>query len=154
MNEQFKAATLVDPSGKRVAVRTKDEADRLFASGYKLETKAPVTSNFQSGTPVEDTTQPTGTPTMKSPLLDWKNKTKIIDFIKEGLKLKNNFDSDINQANLYWRTKQEDPSSFTDERFQYMSPGEQANVRNARDAAASAQLKRLADEKEYREKGI
>lgn len=94
------------------------------------------------------------TPRLSSPLKNYQNKVGLINFIKEGIKLKNNYNSDINTSNLYWRQKEADVTSFGDERFKLMSPDEQSNIRLSRANAASAMLKKNAEEAAYREKGI
>ncbi len=131
----FKAATLVGPDGKRVEAKTKQEADRLFASNYTLETAA--------STPTTTRTDDGGFQTSSlSPLSSYKNKTNFLGLLKDAIQKKQGMNKDIQSSRDYWRTKQRDTSSFEDKDFQLMSPAEQASVRTSRGAAASAHLLR------------
>lgn len=140
---EFKPATLVGPDGARVPAKTKAEADRLFASGYKLETAPPATvrtpdGGFQTGS--------------ISPLASYKNHNEFMTLLEQAIHRKQGMSRDLQDAKTHWRTVQRDPGMWMgkDKDFSLMSPAEQTSVRASRQSAAGAHLQGLREEEDYR----
>ena len=125
----FKPATLIGPDGKRIGVKTEDEAKRLFASGYKLETSSPQAQSTPSDGVASFAT---------SPLENIRSNVTFKDIIKNAIQKKQGMNRDIQEAKTYWRTKATDFSALSNEDKDYslMSPEQQASVRAARFAVS------------------
>jgi len=145
MATNFKPATLVHPvTGDRVAVKSEDEANRFFASNYKLEKTPPTPASIERVTS-------TATPNLSyEDIGKISPSSKIKDYIKQGIQMKQGMNKDIQAGKDRWRTFQRDTSPFADTAFREMSPSDQASIRASKDAAASAHLQGLREEEEYR----
>jgi len=101
----------------------------------------------------------------KSPLNDWKNYEVLKNSVRDIIKMKQNFNQDIQGARQKWRLLatdtspfggQRDPAfqvagTFDDAAFREMSPEDQASVRASRYSASESNLRGLEEESKYRQ---
>jgi hypothetical protein len=93
-----------------------------------------------------------------------KSNTAFLTAAQDIIKRKATIQQPLSEMKAYWRTLQKDmspfggmrdealemPGVFKDERMRELSPGDQASIRTARDAAASSHLQGIREEEEYR----
>jgi hypothetical protein len=83
-------------------------------------------------------------------LASWTNKQDYLNALKEGIKLKQGMNSDLTKQKVYWDTISRDSSQFSNDKFKYMSPSDQADIRAAGLATARANLNAIKEEELYR----
>lgn len=153
---EFKAATLYDPNdpSKRTAVKTKAEADRLFGAGYKVET-TPYVKPVTPESPEIKREEDGGISTLQTPLQTFKTGNNLLNVLKQGIKMKQGFNKDLNKSKISWRQKQAEAyMPFKDERLRELSAGDQAGLRASRYASANAQVEAIKSEEKYREQEL
>jgi len=108
------------------------------------------TTIVKTPTPAQQQTNTGMQAYIDSPLGDYKEKQKFLDYTKGLLQKAQGENKDIQAAKNYWRARESDPMTFTDERLQLLDPTTQQNLREKSYATAKAQLYGLGEEEKYR----
>lgn len=80
----------------------------------------------------------------------FKKNQNYLTILKDAIQRKMHRNKDIRGAKDYWRTKQMDPITFTDEKLRLLTPAQQRSLREQRYATAGAHMKGLEEEEAYR----